>query len=275
MDRFFNSLQTPFELLYLSQNFEAMRKWGLLLAFIVTSCFGLNAQVDIRDSTIAAFIPNFIYSFQIPGGDVANRYGANSTIGAGLMYKTKKNFIFSADLNFIFGNNVKNADSILWMVETQSGHIIDGNGTYSLYALYERGYSVNFRFGKIFNVLQANPNSGLYLMLGAGYIVHRMKIDDQDDTAPQITGDYAKGYDRLTGGLNLSQFIGYFFMGRSRIANFYAGFEFYQGFTKSKRDFIFDQMKKDNSNYIDFFYGIKVAWMIPIYRRAPDPYYYQ
>ena len=252
-----------------------MRKWGLILALIVFSGFGLNAQVDTRDSAVASFIPNIAYSFQVPGGDVAKRYGVNSTIGVGLMYKTKNNFTFSADLNFIFGNDIKNADSILWMVETDNGFIIDGNGTYALYALYERGYSINFRFGKVFKALRANPNSGLYLMVGAGYIVHRMKIDNQDATAPQISGDYAKGYDRLTGGLNLNQFIGYFFMGRSRIANFYAGFEFYQGFTKSKRDYIFDQMKKDSNKYVDFFYGIKLSWMIPVYRRAPDPYYFQ
>lgn len=252
-----------------------MRKWTLLLTLFIVSSYSLKAQVDVRDSTIAAFIPNFIYSFQIPGGDVANRYGVNSTIGAGLMYKTKKNFVFSADLNFLFGNDIKNADSILWMVETNSGHIIDGNGTYALYALYERGYSINFRFGKIFNALSANPNSGLYLMVGAGFLMHRMKIDNQDATAPHISADYALGYDRLTGGLNLNQFVGYYYMGRSRVANFYVGFEFFQAFTKSKRDYVFDQMRKDNSNYVDFFYGIKLGWMLPVYRRSPDPYYYQ
>lgn len=244
------------------------------MIFILISYIGLKAQIDVRDSAVSAFIPNFTYAFQIPGGDVALEYGVNSTIGGGLMYKTKKNIIFSLDINFIFGNDIKKADTILWMVETNSGHIIDGNGTYALYALYERGYSLNFRVGKVFNALSANPNSGLFLMVGAGYIVHRMKIDNQDDTAPQITGDYAKGYDNLIGGLNLNQFIGYYFMGRSRIANFYAGFEFYQGFTKSQRDYNFSMMEKNDNSYVDFFYGIKVAWMFPVFNRAPDPYYY-
>ena len=252
-----------------------MLKRGLVIILFLASCFSMQSQVDVRDSAVAAFIPNIAYSFQFPGGDVANRYGVNSTIGGGLMYKTKKNFIISGDVNFIFGNQIKNADSILSMVETESGHIIDGNGVYTLYALYERGYSINFRVGKVFKALRANPNSGLFLMVGAGYLCHRLKIDNQDNTAPQISGDYAKGYDRLTGGLNLNQFIGYYFMGRSRVANFYAGFEFYQAFTKSKRDYVFDLMQKDNNKYVDFFFGIKVAWMIPLYNRAPDPYYYQ
>ena len=75
-------------------------------------------------------------------------------------------------------------------------------------------------------------------------------------------------------------------MGRRRVANFYAGFEFYQAFTKSLRDRVFDQVVydsnsntykvvgKDKNSYLDLFFGIKVGWMLPIYRRAPDKYYY-
>lgn len=269
------------------QIFESMIKRGLIgfLALVLT--IGLKAQVNPSDTVVAAFIPNFAYAFQWPAGDVAERYGVNSTIGGGLMYKSKKNVMLSLDVNFIFGNQIKNADDILRTVETSDGHIIDGNGVYTLYALYERGYSLNFRVGKIFNVLSPNPNSGLFLMAGAGYIVHRLNIDVQHNTAPQISGDYGKGYDRLTGGLNLNQFIGYFYMGKTRVLNFYAGFEIYEAFTKSQRDRVFDQVTynedkgvfevngKDNNNYFDLFYGIKIGWMIPIYKRAPDPYYYQ
>jgi len=243
----------------------------LIAVFIAVQSF---AQLDARDTTVAAFIPYFAYAFQMPGGDLANRYGNNSTIGGGLFYKTEKNFLFSADVNFIFGNDIKNADTIMSMVETSGGHIIDGNGVFAQYALYERGYSINVRFGKIFRVLNPNPNSGILVMGGAGYIIHRMKIDNQYRTAPQISGDYAKGYDRLTGGIAFNEFIGYFFMGRTRVLNFYGGFEFYQAFTRNKRDYIFDQMKKDNNRYLDLFYGFKIGWMIPIYSRTPDKYYY-
>ncbi|MCF6171468.1 MAG: hypothetical protein L3J31_04150 [Bacteroidales bacterium] len=246
----------------------------------------LQSQVNANDSAVRAFIPNFAYAFQLPGGDVADRYGFNSTIGGGAMYKSVKNVLISLDFNFIFGNKIHNADTIMRMVETQSGHVIDGNGTFALYALYERGYSLNFRIGKIFRVLSPNPNSGLMVMGGIGFLNHRMKIDNQHKTAPQISGDYAKGYDRLTGGLAFNEFIGYFFMGKSRIANFYAGFEFYQAFTKSLRDRVFDRVVYDESsksykvvgedknNYLDLFFGFKVAWMIPAYSRAPNKYYY-
>lgn len=251
-----------------------MIKKGLAVVVLISLCLVSRAQVNPNDSAVSAFIPNASFSFQFPGGDVADRYGSNGTIGGGFFFKTRKNLIFSADFNFIFGSDIKNADSILRMVETESGHIIDGNGTYALYSMFERGYSINFRVGKIFKVLQANPNSGLMVMVGAGYLVHRLVIDNQNNTAPQISGDYAKGYDRLTGGPNLNQFIGYFYMGKSRVLNFYGGFEFYQAFTKSRRDYIIDQMQKDTNNYLDLFFGIKIGWMIPIYKQAPDSYYY-
>ena len=251
-----------------------MRRHLVILLVFIAFSWSLHAQVNANDSVVAAFIPTISYAYQIPGGDIAKQYGHNSTIGAGLMYKSRKNVLFSLDVNFIFGNDVKNTDSILKMVLTQNGYIIDGNGVYALYSMYERGYSINFRAGKVFNLLAANPNSGVFLMGGIGYLAHRLNIDVQHETAPQIVGDYAKGYDRLTSGFSLNQFIGYYYMGKSRILNFYGGFEFYQAFTKSRRDYIFDLMKKDDTNHFDLFYGIKIGWMIPIYDRAPDKYYY-
>lgn len=254
----------------------------LVLIFILN----VQAQVNANEEPIASFIPTFAYAFQIPGGDVADNYGYNSTIGGGFLYKTKKNLLFSLDVNFIFGNQVKNADTILWMIANSDGAIIDANGIYPEYAIYERGYSINFRVGKIFKLLRANPNSGLMLMGGVGYLTHRMLVDVQGETVPQLKDDYGKGYDRLTGGFTLNEFIGYFYMGKTRVLNFYGGFEFYQAFTKNLRDRNFDQVIYDqatntykvagidNSNYLDLFFGIKVGWMIPVYNRAPDTYYY-
>ena len=40
----------------------------VVLVFLL-SVMTIRAQVDVRDSTIAAFIPNFAYAAQIPVGD--------------------------------------------------------------------------------------------------------------------------------------------------------------------------------------------------------------
>ncbi len=256
------------------KNYFMIIKRGFCLLLLVLAVMGLKAQSNVRDSIIGAFVPHISYSYQFPGGDIADRYGDNSTIGLGLRYKTSKNFVYSVDANFIFGSDIKNTDSILSMVLTHDGFIIDGNGTYALYALYERGYNINFSFGKVLPILNPNPNSGLMVTAGFGYMLHRMKIDNQHRTAPQISGDYAKGYDMLTGGFSLNQFVGWYYMGNSRLTNFYLGIEFHQAFTKSLRDWDFHSMKKDDNKYFDFFIGLKIGWMLPIYDRAPDNYYY-
>ncbi len=235
---------------------------------------GMFAQVDVRDTVVSAFIPYISYSYQFPGGNVAKRYGNNSSIGGGVAYKTSKNFFYALEANYMFGSKIKNADSILWMVETEAGTIIDGNGTYALYALYERGFSMYFTMGKMIPVLNPNPNSGIYISGGIGYLLHRMKIDNQHLTAPQISGDYALGYDQLTGGFSFKESVTWFYMGNSKVTNFQIGIEFQQAFTHGLRDWDFSTMQKDEGNYTDFFIGLKVAWMLPIYSRAPDKYYY-
>ena len=124
-------------------------KKAIAISVVLLFMFKSYGQLNANDSAVSAFIPYVAYAFQMPGGDVADRYGVNSTLGVGVFYKSKKNLLLSFDFNYIFGDKVKNADTILWMVETQDGYIIDGNGTYAKYALYERGYSLNFRVGKI------------------------------------------------------------------------------------------------------------------------------
>jgi hypothetical protein len=232
------------------------------------------SQVNPADSAIRAFIPNFSFSYQFPGGDLSSDFGSNATIGGGFFIKSKKNFIFSGDFNYIFGSTAKNEKQILSLVLTSSGHIIDNGGTYALYTVNERGFSLNARIGKIISALGHNPNSGVMLLGGIGYLQTFVNIDNQYKSAPQISGDYAKGYDHLRGGVNINEFVGYFFMGNSRVLNFYAGFEFFQAFTKSKRDYVFDMMSKDNNKYMDLFYGIRVGWMIPVLKRVPRKYYY-
>lgn len=251
-----------------------MIKKLLFFALAIIISENIVAQINPADSAVRCFIPNISYSFQIPGGDLVDDYGVNSTIGGGFFTKGKNNLIFSADFNYIFGGTVKNEKEILSMVLTESGHIIDGNGTYALYTVGERGFTLNARLGKVFNFLGFNPNSGLMIMGGLGYIQHFTKIESQYLTAPQISGDYAKGYDHLRGGLNLNEFIGYFFMSNSRLFNFYGGFEFMQAFTKSKRDYLLDEMGPDNNKYLDLYYGFRVGWMLPLFKRVPKEYYY-
>ncbi len=248
-----------------------------ILFLFLSFCFVISSkgQSDISDTTLS--IPMFYasYAYQIPGGDLADRYGNNSNIGGGFQWKTNKNWIFGADFNYLFGSDIKNADRIMSNIKTDNGNIIDMAGNFTDYSIYERGYYISAKFGKLFPVLSPNPNSGIIVTGSVGYLQHKIRIEVTNNAAPQLNGDYKKGYDRLTGGPGISEFVGYMYLSNSKLLNFFAGFEFTQAWTKPKRDVNFDTRKPDEiSRRFDLLYGIKVGWIIPLFKRLPEKYYY-
>jgi hypothetical protein len=52
---------------------------------------------------------------------------------------------------------------------------------------------------------------------------------------------------------------------RDRTFNFFAGFEFTEGFTQNRRGFNFDTMQRDDLKRRDILYGVRVGWSIPIF----------
>jgi len=250
-----------------------MRKLCFLICVFLFS-HSVFSQVNSNDSASVIPIFQFTFGLQFPGGDMAEQYGLNFTVGGSFLVKTRKNVVLGLDGNFIFGSDVKDKYSILENISTDQGFIIDTYGTPANISIYERGFYLVLKGGRVFPVIGPNTNSGILVTLGAGWLQHKTRIENADNTVPQIQGDYEKGYDRLFGGPALNQFIGYLHLGNSRVINFMAGFEFVQSWTSSLRSYDFNLMGKDESKRVDLFFGIKVAWMIPIYSKAPDNYYY-
>ena len=247
----------------------------LVISLLFNSAASVYSQVSVSDSTLS--IPMFYvtYAYQFPGGDLAERFGNNSSIGGGFQWKTDKNWILGGEFLFLFGNNVKIADEIMFNLKTVDGDIISMSGNFTNYAIFERGYYISGRIGKLLPVTSSNKNSGIIIMGSLGYLQHKIRIEVEKNTAPQLNGDYKKGYDRLAGGFALSQFMGYMHIGNSRLLNFFGGVEIYEAFTKAKRDVNFDTTKPDaKTNRFDFLIGLKIGWVVPIFKRMPEKYYY-
>ncbi len=234
----------------------------------------LHSQISVKDSTIFTALFYASYAYQIPGNDLAKRFGNNSNIGGGCLIKTKKNLLFGVDFNFLFSENVKDEDSLFKHISTSDGSIIGRDGLYAEVHLWERGFNSSFKVGKIFPIFGPNPNSGLAIIFSMGYLQHKIRIENRDKTAPPINGDYKRGYDRLSAGLAINQFIGYMHLGNKKLISFFAGFELTQAWTKSLRIYDFDKMSRNEERYFDTLYGIKIGWIIPLYKRIPDKYYY-
>lgn len=267
----------PFDL---SLHFLAIFQMQRLLKYILFLIISINiylakGQVSVSDSSLS--IPMFYatYAYQFPGGDLADRYGNNSSVGGGFKWKSKQNWLFGAEYVYLFGNNVKVTDQIMNNIKTSSGQIINSAGNFASYSIQERGYYISGRFGKLFPLLSPNPNSGFFLMGSLGYFQHKIRIEVTDNNIPQLRDDYKKGYDRLASGFGISEMLGYMYLSNNRLINLFVGVEFNQAWTKPKRDVNFDTMEPDElSNRFESLAGIKVGWIIPIFKRLPNKVYY-
>ncbi len=246
----------------------------VLLCVISSKALSQNEKKELT-SSISLFSAS--YSYQIPGGDLAKRFGNNSSIGGSYMLKLKSNWIIGVEGNFLFGNNLKQeATSIFDAIKTSTGDIIDQYGNFATVLLSERGFFLGGKVGKIFPHLWfVNNNSGLFISGSIGLLQHKIRIENDGNRAPQILNDYKKGYDKLTNGLAISEFVGYMFVGKSQVLNFYAGLEFYQAWTMSRRSFDFPTMQQDTQKRTDLLYSLKAGWIIPVYKRMPDKFYYK
>lgn len=235
------------------------------------------SQVSVKDSAVNASLIPFTYSYNWAGGDLVNRFGDNSTIGGGYWFKNKKNWIVGFTGNYLFGGYVKE-NGILDELMTLNGFIIDDEGKAAETDMFERGWVFAFSFGKVIPQiglsgpkLGLNPNSGFLVSVGIGTIQHKIRIES---TALQLQGEYVKGYDRLSSGPCITQFLGYMHLSNNRLVNFYAGMESVQGLTENRRGFNYDTMQEDRKIRLDVFTGFRFGWVLPLYKKVPDEYYY-
>jgi hypothetical protein len=244
----------------------------LLILLIISSAFISSGQTKITQKET---IP-FFYAqggFHIPAQDLAIRFGTNASIGGGYLLKLKSGWLIGMDFQHIFGGTVKE-DSILNLLQSESGEILNEWGEYATVMLTQSGFYAGGKIGKVIQISPKHPNSGLLITAGAGLLQHKIRIDNQANNAPQILDDYKKGYDRLSNGLAVQTMIGYMHVGSSQFTNFFVGVEFTHAWTQNRRSINFDTKTQDTTPRIDQLWGIRAGWMIPIYRNVSSDYYY-
>lgn len=250
-----------------------MKKIYFLFALLFLFTNILFAQVSVKDSSIFTPLIGLSYSYQIPDGDLAKRFGNSSSIQLNLDFKTKQQWTFGINATYFFGKDIKET-GIFDSISTPDGYIISQNGEFADIRLYERGFTFSITAGRLFTLKIPNPNSGIVFNFGLGFMQHKIRIETIGNNVPQLSTAYKKGYDRLSNGLLLSENLGYLYLSNNRLANFYIGFECMQGFTKSRRSFDFDLMEQDTKKRLDLLYGGKIAWILPLYKKAPQAFYY-
>ena len=232
----------------------------LLIVFICQ----VPAQTE-KDSSLVLPIITAGYGYYLPGGDMVKRFGDNSCVFLNADFKLKRQWIVGLSSSYLFGKKIK--DTPFYNI-TKDNVFINSEGDQADVRLFERGFTVSANFGKLFVISGRRPNFGLVANLGVGFIQHKIKIEVMGNNLPQLDKTYKKGYDRLTSGLLLSQNLGYMFLSENHLVNFYVGLECMQGFTQNRRLYDFEKMQADNKKRLDVLTGVKVAWILPLYKRA-------
>lgn len=239
----------------------------------IVICFLLISLVSKAQLDSAASLPLVGVHFggQLPFSDMGTRFGPNLDAGGMFAYKTKRNWIFGAEGTYGFGRNVK--EDVLKNLKTTDGFVIDNEGYPADLRISERVVGVHVFGGKIFHLTASNINSGIVATFGAGYMQHKINLYDAQQRIAAVHGDLKYGYDRLSNGVSVSQFIGYLNLSNNRLLNYYFGFTFYEAYTKSIRKLNYDTGLPDKKSRIDILSGFRVGWILPLYKRTPNNFY--
>lgn len=214
----------------------------------------------------------FDYIVQMPVTKMADDFGINSSMR--LCYLNNKNdVLFGIDANFMFGNNVNN-DSILRLISTHEGYLINSSGELDEVLLYQRGISTHLLIGKSFRKEEDNL-SGLYVYAGVGYLQHKIKLETDRTYLPQLEDDYMKGYDNFTSGLSTKLCVDYMYFDKNTSIKCHIGFEFINALTSNKRAYNFSEMEEiDNMKKLDQLLGFRLGVIIPINRDNQGKFHY-
>lgn len=241
---------------------------GLLVLF-VCYCSVSVAQID---SAVNVPLVSIHIGGDLPGGNLHQRFGPDLCAGGAFLFKAKSNWLCGMESSYFFGRNVK--EDVLSQMRSENGNIIDNEGRPADLRVTERGLYVHLVFGRVFKLWSSNPNSGLMVYAGAGAMQHKINLYDAQQKIAAVKGDLKHGYDRLSAGFSMSQFVGYLFLSENRLTNFYFGFEAVEGFTQSLRKINYDTGLPDTQKRFDMLYGLRVGWILPLYKRKPYDYYY-
>lgn len=248
-----------------------MKKNFLFLSILFLFTFHLSAQVSIKDSSIYTPLICASYGYYFPAGDMVKRFGNNSALQINLDFKTKYNWLLGINSSYIFGNEIK--ESLFENISTSKGEITTQEGKIADVRLYERGFTVSGTIGRLIAFKRPNPNSGIAVNIGFGFMQHKIRIETIGNDVPQLSKEYKKGYDRLSNGFLLTESIGYMYLSNNRLANVYIGLDCMQGFTQNRRSYDYDLMKKDTHKRVDILFGARLAWILPLYKKAPQEFY--
>jgi hypothetical protein len=237
------------------------------LTLLLITCFlPLTAQglAGARNEDRALMV-NLGYGPYSSGGDLANRFGNGWSLDGGLFWlPAKNNLELGVRIQYGFGDQVK--EDVLAGLRTREGVLVGNQREPADIQLRQRQLFIGPSAGYTLNIGK-NKRAGIHVKTSIGYFFHRIRLQqDPVQGVPQIAEELEPGYDRLTGGLAVHQFIGIQQLALDRRLNFYLGGEVTAGFTKGLRKFdIPTGAAPSAEGRTDLVLGLKAGLIIPFY----------
>ncbi len=213
-------------------------------------------------------------NFDMPAGDLKNRFGNSYRIGGSMHYKFKSNWIVGLKLDFTNGDQIRE-DSLFYGIKDDANTFINIDGQRLGINTFRRGIMTGIEFGYILNTSKRIQDNGILFMTGLGFMQHKILINDKGESILSLRGDYRKGYDRLANGFYLEQYIGYLFLSDNGLINFHIGLDLAVGFTQGRRDFLFDVRRPGTDSRIDIMYGVRGGWYVPMFKRKSEEFFFE
>ena len=239
----------------------------LIILCFTCFCFTTFAQKNKQSAL------TFGYTHQLPIGELANRFGDNSSIRVSIFQEKENNLFYGIEGGYLFSNHVKDT-AIFNNITTSNGSIIGADGTYSNINLMEKGFDVHAFVGYAYH-LNENNLSGVYLSGGLGFLQHQIFIDTKNQNIPQLDEEYKKGYDRLTNGVSTKWEASYKYYSKNGKFQMYGGVNMTIAYTQNRRTYLFDKMEyTPNTGNWDNLLGINMGIIIPIHRKNEEEFHY-
>ncbi len=240
---------------------------SILLLLLLSLPLFLSAQglAGERNADRGLLI-NISYGPIFPAGDLSSRFGRGYALGGGLDYLLKgKNLQIGFMGQFGFGNTVK--EDVVANLRANAGFVIGNQRSPADIQLRQRQLFLAPRIGYTFPLGGENSRAGIKVTTAVGYLAHWIRVQpDAVQEVIQVEGDRRAGYDRLTGGPAVYQFLGYQQLALNRRLNFYLGGELTAGFTKSRRAFdVTNARPADQSGRTDLVLGVRAGFILPLY----------
>lgn len=198
-------------------------------------------------------------------GELADRFGNGWAIDGGIYWlPANSNFEFGVRANYGFGQEVK--EDVLAGLRTPQGFIIGNNREPADIQLRQRQLFIGPSLGYTFRI-GSNQRKGVSLKTTLGYYAHRIRIQrDPVQGTDALLEEFTPGYDRLTGGPAIYQFVGYQTLSEDRRINAYIGFDMLAGFTRPLRAFdVAEGGPLPDDLRTDLVLGVRAGLIIPIY----------